>query len=158
MLERLILHQTACPLDVFQHWQRTDALDMDTPYQRGDVWGLTRRRNLIRSLALNLPIPAVVVNDRFAVGWGDRYAVIDGKQRITTILMWLEDRLTVPGHWFDMDTEWVSRSELDKSRSRRLQNTPFPIVIGHLATLEHEREVFDLLNFGGVAQGEEDTD
>ncbi len=61
--------------------------DMDQPYQRGVVWGVKRRRNLIKSLLMGIPVPAIVINNRFGAKFShpgyDRqrnwmYAVVDG--------------------------------------------------------------------------------
>jgi len=54
-LERLRLSQTARPLDVIQHWRDAGYLDLSPPYQRGNVWGIVRQQNLIRSILIGVP-------------------------------------------------------------------------------------------------------
>jgi hypothetical protein len=154
--ERLRLSQTARPMDVFAYWKREGYLDLNPPYQRGDVWGVIRRRNLIRSIMLGIPIPSIIINDRFAANWGNEIAVIDGKQRITTILMFLEGDLKVPAEWFGIDGDEITFPELPIARQRGMKNMPLPLCEGQLRTIEEEREVFELVNFGGVPQGESD--
>ena len=156
-LERLRLSQTARPMDVFVHWKREGYLDLNPPYQRGDVWGMIRRRNLIRSIMLGIPIPSIIINDRFAANWGNEIAVIDGKQRITTILMFLESKLKVPAEWFGIEGDEIAYSDLPIARQRGLKNMPLPLCEGQLRTIEEEREVFELVNFGGVPQGKSDS-
>jgi hypothetical protein len=106
---------------------------------------------------LGIPIGSVIINDRMGAKWHDdvQYAVIDGKQRIVTITMFLEGDLRVPGEWFDMPGE-VSFSEIPIAIQRGISNRGFPCLMGFLPTLESEREVFELVNFGGVPQGESD--
>jgi len=156
-MKRLQLHQTNRPCDVILHWYESGVLLLDAPYQRGDVWGPIRQRNLIRSILMGIPVPSVIINDRGG-NWGDdyNYAVIDGKQRLTAILRFLTSELLVPGEWFDMSGE-VMFCELPIVRQRGLRHTPIPFSEGRLATLEDEREVFELVNFGGVPQGETDS-
>ena len=109
MLTRLRLSQTNRPIEVVNYWKSSGGLLLSPPYQRGDVWGMTRRKNLIRSILLGIPIPSIIINDRASAGWDDytTCAVIDGKQRMTTILMFLENQFSVPGDWFGTDGEIV---------------------------------------------------
>lgn len=156
MLERLRLSSTHRPCDVILYWSEKDHLLLSPPYQRGLVWGYNRKVNLIRSLLLGVPIPSIVVNDRFAAGWGEEIAVVDGKQRMTAILEWFRGDLVVPGEWFDMPGE-VRYHELSLPRQRYFRLHALPFTEAQLPSLEAEIEVFDLINFGGVPQGESDV-
>lgn len=155
-LKRLHLTQTNRPVDVFQYWRREGYLELNPPYQRGDVWGPIRQRNLIRSILMGIPIPSVIVNDRFASNWGGSVAVIDGKQRITAILKFIDSELKVPAAWFgvrgDINRE-VEFQYLPDSLRRRFCTCPIAVSEGRLASIEDEIEVFELVNFGGVPQG-----
>jgi hypothetical protein len=159
MLERLRLSSTHRPCDVILYWSEKDHLLLSPPYQRGLVWGHKRKVNLIRSLLLGVPIPSIVVNDRFAAGWGEEIAVIDGKQRMTTLLEWFKGTLGVPAEWFGVvgdENGLVHFPYLPLPIQRHLKNYPLPFTEAQLPSLEAEREVFDLINFGGVPQGESD--
>lgn len=141
-----------------------EQLDVNPPYQRGLVWGITRKRNLIKSLLMGIPVPSIVINDRSVrfEGWDAEtdpfYVVVDGKQRITAIRDFVDGKFTVPGHWFDVDADEVRFTELDKSAQRGFRHRPVAVSEAKLATLDEEREMFDLINFGGVAQGDTDPD
>lgn len=158
-LVRLRLSQTARPVEVINYWRTSEGLLLDAPYQRGDVWGNIRRRNLIRSILLGIPIPSIIINDRASAGWDELItcAVIDGKQRITAIMMFLTDQLDVPSEWFGIEGNSLLFSELPVARQRGFRNHPIPFCEGQLPSLEAEREVFELVNFGGVPQGESDS-
>lgn len=158
MLKRLELFSHNRPLDVLMHWSKNGDLLLNPPYQRGDVWGPTRRINLIKSLLTQIPIPSIIVNDRFRAKWKGKdwqFAVIDGKQRITTILMFLNSEFGVPGEWFDMPQEVLFR-DLDIVVQRGFRNRTIAISEGVLESIEDEKTVFELVNFGGVPQGESD--
>ncbi len=154
-------------------------LDIDPPYQRGHVWGERRRQLLIRSLMQGIPIGSIVLNDRFGAKFREyqphkpgspsrdwAFAVIDGKQRFTTLVMWLRSELAVPASWFaegevyapesTRDGFYVRLNGLAPRQRRFFQNTPVSTVVAKVPTLVAEQEVFDLINFGGVAQGETD--
>lgn len=137
-----------------------DMLLLNPPHQRGDVWGIKRRRNLIRSVLLGVPIPSLIVNNRFAAGWnGDyRMAVIDGRQRITTLLMFMDGHLGVPGDWFGHDLPEIRWLNLSTIEQRGFRQKPLAFSEGQLPTIEDEQSVFDLVNFGGLSQGESDDD
>lgn len=184
-LTELRTENTARPIQWFEMIADGDETDLDIyqPYQRGNVWGDDRRRLLIRSLMLGVPIGAITVNDRFAAGFYESSygadghgrmtpsrnwatAIIDGKQRFTAFVMWMRGELTVPASWFP-ESEIVSTENTDDGpyvrltglveRQRRFfGNKPVPVVSAKVTTLAAEREIFDLINFGGVAQGETD--
>jgi len=157
-------------------------LDMDQPYQRGDVWNDWRRCLLIRSLIQGIPIGAITINDRFGArfhepSYGSRhsrtpnrnwaYAVVDGKQRFTTLVKWALSELTVPASWFPRsdilsteetpDGQYVRMSGLNSTQRRKFSNRPLAIMVAKVQTLAEEQQIFNLINFGGVAQGEVDT-
>jgi len=61
-------------------------LNLEPGFQRDSVWTLSDRKKLIESLLQNYPIPSVFLyrqNDNGRL----RYDVIDGKQRLETVLM-----------------------------------------------------------------------
>lgn len=181
-IAELQVEHTARALDWFKMLAEGDLteLDMDQPYQRGDVWGTRRRQLLILSLMQGVPIGAIVVNDRFAAVFHEpaygsvrpsanrnwAMAIIDGKQRVTTIAMWLRGELAVPASWFPeseivrtVDTDdgpYVHLTDLVDRQRRFFENKPVAVVSAKVKTLAGEREIFDLINFGGVAQGQSD--
>lgn len=158
MITRLGLSQTARPVDVFTYWRDSGGMLLDPPYQRGDVWGPVRQRNLIKSILAGVPIPSIVINDRFGAGWSDIVSccVIDGRQRITAILKFIDGQLDVPGEWFGMEGP-VTFDRIDIALQRKFRHTPLQVCEGQVPSEELEREIFDLVNFGGVPQGESDN-
>lgn len=176
-LPRLFLETSNTPAEVFTDGAETGGYasryNVDTPYQRGHVWGEERKRNLIRSLLIGIPTGIIVVNYRGenaaafeAVGLDFRqshcFAVIDGKQRITALRDFTADRFAVPAEWFEERMvqegagEMVRYSDLTEVGKRRFGNQPLSVATTHVASIEEEKEVFELINFGGLAQGESD--
>lgn len=143
-------------------------MDFDPPYQRGDVWTTEQRVNLVRSMLLGVPVAAIVLNRRvdneaWAAAEGDPdpahwFAVIDGKQRLTTFRMWFSGGLAVPGAWFDDEyfdgerPEWVTYPELSgRGRTLLARAWTVPVAEVRLGSLAEEAEVYGLLNSGGTA-------
>ena len=147
--------------------------DMDQPYQRGLVWGEDRKRALIESLLDGTPIPAIIMNNRWAGGFKEdgysaerltAFAIIDGKQRVTAIQNFVADKFTVPSDWFDTSDvketahgkEDIVWSDLTVAAQRGIKMYPIPVAEGSIDSLEGEKRIFDRVNFGGVAQGDTD--
>jgi uncharacterized protein with ParB-like and HNH nuclease domain len=160
-LERYNLQTTNRPISVVKYWRDAGEMVLDAPYQRGHVWGETRQRNLIKSLILGIPIPSIIINDRAGAGWDMEHScvVIDGKQRITAMLKFFDNELKVHGEWFgfegDLTFEEISKKDISIKRHLEMSIT-IGFSEGKLPSLEQEQEVFDLVNFGGVPQGESD--
>lgn len=143
------------------------SLELDAPYQRGDVWTTDQRRLLIKSLMLGVPIPAIIVNDRGIVAFTHpdgrrdwRYAVVDGKQRVTTLLDFFDSELDVPQSWFAPDARtgghdsddgrYVYFADLTRTAQRHIENAPITVIEARLPSLQAEADLFVLLNRGGT--------
>lgn len=160
-MKRLSLYNTNRPLDVLLHWHKEGYLNLDPPYQRGEVWGFTRKKNFIKSLCQGVPVASLIINDRTrSEKWGYMnqgfLAVIDGKQRTIAILDFLNSVFAVPGEWFNEEHELVFFNQLSNAKQRGFKNQPIGVAEGSLESLDQEAEVFDLVNFGGIPQGESD--
>ncbi|HSV98792.1 MAG TPA: DUF262 domain-containing protein [Sedimentisphaerales bacterium] len=70
----------------FVHLFNAGELNLEPGFQRDSVWTLTDRKKLIESLLQNYPVPSVFLYRQNENG-KLRYDVIDGKQRLETILM-----------------------------------------------------------------------
>ncbi|MEV7675027.1 DUF262 domain-containing protein [Streptomyces sp. NPDC088752] len=174
------LHLNALNMNVgsLVNWVRQGMVNFDPPYQRQPVWGLRRRRRLIKSLLMGLPVGVITVNRRdnarfraegHVRGKSAPFAVIDGKQRWQTLAMFAEDEFTVPRSWFeekalsavyeeDGEGEWVRYSHLVLRGQTQIDMAAIPFNEAMVTSVEEEHEIFRLLNTGGLTQGEEDDD
>lgn len=162
----LSLQTTNRPVDSFVRWLEKGELDDSPPYQRGDVWGDVRRRNLIRSLAMGLPVGAVFINRR---SWSEPYVLVDGKQRLHTIWDFMIGEIPVPGSWFPPEYKAnpdeqgdITFPEMSERGQRWFRNgvsiATYETNLEGEDAAEQEKALFDLINFGGLAQGEVDSD
>jgi len=147
-------------------------LDVSPSYQRRSVWSQTQRVNLLASLMRGLPVPAIVMNDRWArrSEWADdvaAYGLIDGKQRIETLIAWYDGELAVPASWFPAsgvvetvsteDGPYVTIQGLTRIEANRtMMSWALPTVECRLGSIAEEAAVFGLVNGGGVSQTAED--
>ena len=149
------------------------ALTLDPPYQRGDVWTEEQRVNLMRSLLMGIPVAALIINRRGAnLLWQENhgdpgecwYACVDGKQRITTGVLWFTGQLLIPSSWLRPEFlpesgagPLVSYPDLSLPGQRWMgQNFTLPVAEAQLPSLEVEAEVYGLVNGAGTPQTEED--
>lgn len=69
------------------------AIDVAPKFQRRDRWTPDKQSSLIESFLVNIPVPPVyLAEDEGRIG---RYAVIDGKQRLTAIAAFFSDQLVL---------------------------------------------------------------
>lgn len=91
-------------------------IDANPPYQRGGVWTEDQRIALVQTWLRGLPAGVVILADRCNAKWAtanpgnDPYntgkglwAVVDGKQRLTTAVMWFSSEFAIPASWLPTD-------------------------------------------------------
>lgn len=69
---------------------RLGKLNLNPPYQRRPVWKFNHRQLLLASVFNGMPMPAIILNRRNDQRKQYVYDVLDGKQRIETILQFLQ--------------------------------------------------------------------
>lgn len=147
-------------------------LDLNPPYQRGPVWTLDQRQNLIRSMLLGIPVPAVILNARWqSATWdqGPSWACVDGRQRIETMCQWMADELPIPASWIEpamvdatFDTDdgpYLNYKHLTMA-GRRITRGRFliPVAEAQVDTVEEEAAIYLLVNGAGTAQSAGDLE
>lgn len=147
--------------------------DLNPPYQRGSVWSTQQRRDLIRSLLMGVPIGAVITNKRTysternirIYGVPHIYAVVDGKQRVETIIAFANDELSVPAEWWEdrsliaekvTDDGFVTFSGLTDYGQRQFEMFPMPTEEAQVTGLAAEAAIFGLVNTSGTPQTDAD--
>lgn len=99
---------------------RAGQLNLEPGFQRKSVWGWTDRRRLVQTLVEHCPVPSIFLYERHDDG-SVIYDVIDGKQRIESILMFLvEGRFK--SNWFGIKLDlgdgvkWWNWKDISKNR------------------------------------------
>ena len=67
-------------------------IDLNPPYQRGVVWSVDQQRKLIDSVLRKYPIPTIF----FRKVNPSTLECVDGKQRLTALLMFYCNELAIP--------------------------------------------------------------
>lgn len=140
---------------IYSEW---DAIVKDPPYQRnGDVWSLEKKQLLIDSIINRYDIPKLYFH-RYereeARKSGKLYAVIDGRQRLETIVKFIEDEFPLGDDFEYLEDTSVKAagmnySELAKRYPKiksRFDSFSLPIVTVETDDLELIDDMFSRLN------------
>lgn len=98
---------------------RMNGLDISPDYQRGYIWSNEFKDQLILSIILNYPIGNIVINNLNAVN--DKNAMqelVDGKQRLTTILRFVENGNV--SQWIDDEDDWFKLSKKTSDQAKEI--------------------------------------
>jgi len=78
-------------------------LDLNPPYQRGDIWSLPAKKRLIDTIKIGFPLPAFFLLQKEE----NRFEIVDGQQRTRTILGY------VNGYFPDLNREKFENIDQD---------------------------------------------
>lgn len=127
-------HQTKT-VQEFVDLHKWKHLNLSPAFQRQSVWGQGDRQRLIQSLLDGIPLPAIYLYRRAGQGGVPKYDVIDGKQRIETILLFLgkgplakDSYLEVRTSFGDEAPDWWSWQDLDVALKNQVLTTQMPVI------------------------------
>lgn len=145
----LVLQQSDLSLQSISDMVDKGAIDISPKYQRRERWTLEKESELIESFLLNIPVPPIyLAEDEYGI-----YSVIDGKQRVTAIHKFLNEKFKLSGLQKFKELEGASFKELPNSLSNALRIRPYLRVVTLLRQSDPDlkHEVFLRLNKAGVA-------
>lgn len=140
-------------------------IDIAPEYQRHFVWDAARQSALIESLFLGIPIPSLFMATNPDASW----EVIDGLQRITTILNFIGDSTeldNVKANYQKLELAGLEKletmngltfKELPKSMQFMLLTRPLRVtVLNDRSDFSVRYDLFERLNTGGVKLHEQE--
>jgi uncharacterized protein with ParB-like and HNH nuclease domain len=92
-------------------------------YQRNFVWDKDRQSKFVESVLLGLPIPYIFTADS-----DGRLEVVDGSQRLRTLVAFLQDNLILQNLEILPDLNGFKFSDLSKSRQRKVKNSTIRMI------------------------------
>ena len=126
-----------------------DEIDLNPDFQRhGDLWSPTNKSRLIESILLKLPLPIFY----FDVSNPDKWIVVDGLQRLSTIKKFMVDKkLKLKNLEFLEELDGKSYDDLDRGFYRIFENTQIVTYQIEAQTPKKVRySIFNRLNTGGM--------
>jgi hypothetical protein len=158
-------------------------ITLDPPYQRGDEWSGDQRIALVHTWLRGLPAGVVILADRCNPAWAEAnpgrdpyvtgealWACVDGKQRLTTAVMWFSSEFAIPASWLPADHvataedtadgPYVRQSSLT-DKGRRFMERYCSLLVAETkecATEADEAAFYLLVNGGGTPQAAADME
>jgi len=122
-----------------------EQLDLEPPYQRRSVWNLRYQQYFIDSILKNFPSPAIFLDVEITSSGRAIYHVVDGKQRLSSIIEFVEDRFeTVPEQGSGHSGKYFS--DLSEDTKQAFFKYVIPVEMLESAEQSELEEAFDRLN------------
>ena len=130
------------------------SLIISPKFQRRPVWLEKERRALLSTICSALPFPEIyiqIVTD--AESGRQEHVVVDGQQRVTTILMFVDGKVSLPE-----DTEWQGQSFKDLNEEQKKRFWDYKVVVRMLqgASDPEIRDLFTRLNTNNIALNDQE--
>lgn len=127
--------------------EETQELQLDPEFQRNQVWTNEQKRELIESLLMGIPIPVIYV---FENEKGIKQ-IVDGRQRITTIIDFMNNRFVLKDLTMLSDFDGKSFNDLDPVFRSKLERYQLFVYVIEPPTPERVKyDIFDRVNRGGT--------
>jgi len=145
--DSLVLQSSDLSLETVAEMVAKKAIEIDPKYQRRERWGIEKQSALIESFILNVPIPPIYLAED---DYGN-YSVIDGKQRLTAIYLFMKEQMKLQSLENFKEMEGASFEDLPSSIQNALNIRPYVRVVTLLKQSDPniKYEVFTRLNTGG---------
>ncbi len=137
---------TAQDISWFLDLHRKQQLNFNPPYQRRSVWPPRDRRFFIDTILNDYPAPPVFLHKTIDQQGSPTYHVVDGKQRLQTIVDFTENKVRVPDDFADVTLQgkrWV-----DLPQETKLAFWNYSIIVEMLPDVGEAtiRSIFDRIN------------
>lgn len=136
------------PQDVswFLDLDRRQLLDLNPPYQRRSVWTKKDREFFIDTVLHDYPSPAVFVHKTIDDSGSSTYHIVDGKQRLETIIAFSKGKFRVPQSFGDERLNGKKFGDLDSEFKQAFWN--YSISVEFLPNVDESflNNVFERIN------------
>lgn len=134
-------------IEVLYNQFKEGDLNIQPEYQRYSVWDDQKKRKLIESVLLNIPLPVIYLADE---GEG-KFSVVDGQQRLRTFFDFMDNNLELKRLGILKTLNGSKYKGLEKSYRNTFKNASIrTIVIKKESDPIIKFEVFERLNTGSV--------
>src|ERR1035437_2265854 len=98
---------------------RNKQLDLDPPYQRRSVWTNKDKQFFLDTIFRGYPSPAIFLHKDISPEGNATYHVVDGKQRLQTILAFAHDKLRIAKTFGDVRLDGKKWADLEGEQELR---------------------------------------
>ncbi len=122
-------------------------LIIDPDFQRGNVWNIRQRSELIESIIMGIPLPIIYLFESI----DGRKQVVDGRQRITAIIDFLNDKLRLTDLKILGSLNGCTFSRLEPKLQGIVEDYQLLAYVIQPPTAERVKyDIFDRVNRGGT--------
>ena len=125
---------------------RNGQLDLDPPYQRRSVWSTRDRRFFLDTIFRGYPSPSIFLFKATKESGSISYQVVDGKQRLETILMFYRGQLAVAGDYGNLQLDGKKWKALSSDHRQQFSDYVLPVEFIRVIDGGQVNQVFDRLN------------
>lgn len=100
----VVVYGTDWTTETILNQLKRNNIELNPRFQRRDAWNLKRKSRFIESLILGLPIPQITLAEKEK----GRYIVLDGKQRLLTLLQFYNKSDSPNNHFRLQDLEFLT--------------------------------------------------
>ena len=121
-------------------------LDLDPPYQRRSVWSPRDKKFFVDTILNNYPAPPVFLHKTMDDDGRATYHVVDGKQRLQTIIEFTQDRVRIPEDFGDRNLQKKRWKDLARETRERFWN--YELIVEMMPNVDEAkiRSTFDRIN------------
>lgn len=137
------------PISWFLDVHRYGQLDLEPPYQRRSVWTVKDRKFFLDTVFRNYPCPAVFLHKDINYGEGKMYYhVIDGKQRLETVILFFQDQIAIDPGFGDPRLSGKKWSDIEDDIELKTRFLNYQLTVEDITTDDKYviNEVFERLN------------
>lgn len=133
----------------FVDLHRRGLLDLDPPYQRRSVWNVRYKKDFVETVLLGYPAPSLFLHETVSESGLTSHAVVDGKQRLTSIVEFLDGEFPTADHKDTLlkpELQGIYFTDLDDSHRKKFFE--YEMTVEYFPSTEGSflNDVFDRLN------------
>lgn len=123
-------------------------LDLSPPYQRRSVWTSKDRRYFLDTLFRGFPCPPIYLHKTIDQTGGAVFHVVDGKQRIETIIRFSQGKIRIPEDYGDERLNNKRWKDILVDTPLRNQFLNYPFVVEYFDDVDSTvvNEIFERMN------------
>lgn len=130
----------------FLDLNRNNQLDLEPPYQRKSVWSAKDKKFFLDTIFRNYPAPPIFIHRSVDDQGYTKYHVVDGKQRLETILDFFENKIAIAQDFGDTNLNGKKFQQLTPEYKRKFWD--YTLVVDFIDSIDGKNieEVFDRVN------------
>lgn len=145
------LNFTSQNIGWFNQRNSDESLDLRPKYQRNIVWNNKQRTYLIDSILHGFPIPELYIQEKVTSDGNTKYSVVDGQQRLTTVLMFIDNSFNLDPS--ETTEDWANLYFDDLTTSMKETFFRYKFVVRMLPNIPDSevKDIFKRINKNNVA-------